>query len=439
MAAIRVPPANVLVDGKFFRLAGERFSLKGVTYGPFAPNGFREPFPSPGQAARDFVQIRALEANTLRVYEPPPRWLLDLAAEHQLRLFIDIPWSKHLCFLDSPSMKARAQEAVRDGVAACRQHPAVFAYSVVNEIPAEIVRWSGVPAVTAFIEELVAIAKETDPACLCTFASYPPTEYLLPQNLDFVCFNLFLHQRPALDRYLARLQMLADTRPLVIGECGIDALREGEARQAEILAWQVESTFRGGAAGLFLFSFTDDWHRGGRPIEDWAFGLTTRDRRPKPSFEGVRRQFHTAPRFPLPRCPKVSVVVACYNGEPTLALCLESLTLLRYPDYEVILVDDGSTDATPRIAEGFSTVRYVRQDHLGLSVARNTGIAAATGEVIAFTDADCRADADWLHFLVGELLDGRFVGVGGTTCCRRRIRGWRRRCWCLPAARPMSC
>jgi glycosyltransferase involved in cell wall biosynthesis len=109
----------------------------------------------------------------------------------------------------------------------------------------------------------------------------------------------------------------------------------------------------------------------------------------------------------------VSVVVACCNGERTLKVCLDSLLHLKYPNYEVILVDDGSTDATPTIAQEFPQVRCLRQSNYGLSVARNTGIAAATGEVVAFTDADCRADDDWLHYLISELLGRGDVGVGG--------------------------
>jgi glycosyltransferase involved in cell wall biosynthesis len=143
-------------------------------------------------------------------------------------------------------------------------------------------------------------------------------------------------------------------------------------------------------------------------------GLTTADRQPKESFRVVRKMFRAAPYFPLPRCPKVSVVVASYNGDRTLMACLDSLAKLNYPDYEIILVDDGSTDTTPQIASQHSQVRCFRHEtNLGLSVARNTGIAAAAGEIVAFLDADCRADEDWLYYLVGDLLDGEFAGMGG--------------------------
>ncbi|MFO7671912.1 MAG: glycosyltransferase family A protein, partial [Bacteroidales bacterium] len=135
-------------------------------------------------------------------------------------------------------------------------------------------------------------------------------------------------------------------------------------------------------------SFTDEWHRGGRAVEDWAFGLTTAQRRLKPAFGAVQGQFRQAPYYPLSRVPRVSVVVACHNGQRTLKACLDALGRLGYPDYEVLLVDDGSDDATAQIALGYPAVRTLRQDHHGLSVARNSGIAAATGEIIAFTDAD---------------------------------------------------
>jgi O-antigen biosynthesis protein len=404
---------RVSVDGKFFRLGARKFHLKGVTYGPFAPNAEGEMFASPDQSARDLKQINELGANVVRLYHLPPPWFLDKAAEQGLRVLIDIPWAKHLCFLDSKASRIDARRTVRAAVQAAKSHPAVFAYSVVNEISAEIVRWSGVARVQQFIDQLVDEAKSIDPECLCTFTSFPPTEFLQAESVDFVCFNVYLHQPASFEAYLARLQTIADAKPLVLGEFGMDSIREGESPKCEFLTWQIELACRAGLAGTVVFSFTDDWFRGGMQIEDWGFGLTTRDRQPKASFGAVQRQYQTAPYFSLPRTPKVSVVVATYNGARTLKACLESLSRLNYPDYEVILVDDGSRDQTPEIARAFPTVRYLRQSNQGLSAARNAGIQAAQGEIVAFTDDDCRADEDWLYYLVGGLLRGDFAGVGG--------------------------
>src|SRR5262249_43278535 len=128
---------RVRVDGKFFRLGEQKFYLKGLCYGPFAPNAQKEFYASPEQTRRAFAQIQLLGANLLRVYELPPAWFLDLAQEHGIKIFIDVPWNKHLCFLDSRKDQAQAREAVREAARATAAHPAVFAYSVVNEIPPE--------------------------------------------------------------------------------------------------------------------------------------------------------------------------------------------------------------------------------------------------------------------------------------------------------------
>jgi len=414
MAGSASSSARVSVDGKFFRLGEKKFFVKGVAYGPFAPNAQGHPFPMAEQAARDLDQVRELGANLVRVYTVPPRWLLDLAEACGLKLLVDIPWDKHTCFLDAPETRAAAREAVRRAVKVCAGHPAILAFSVANEIPPDVVRWSGGRAVAEFIDELAAEAKAADPQCLCTFTNFPPTEFLRPQSLDFLCFNVYLHDRQPFRNYLARLQMIAGDRPLVLGEFGLDTLREGEASQAELLPWQIEYAFRGGLAGAVAFTFTDDWFRDGQPVEDWAMGLTTRSRAPKPAFDAVRQAFASAPYFPLARIPRVSVIVASYNGAHTLPACLDSLERLNYPDYEVILVDDGSTDGTREIAAAHPNIRCIRHAaNYGLSVARNTGIEATTGEIVAFTDADCRADEDWLYYVVGDLLNSAFVGMGG--------------------------
>ena len=413
MTGSSLSSGRAVVDGKFFRVGSEKFHIKGVTYGPFAPDASGQTFGAAEKVVQDFKQIHELGANLLRVYYVPPRWFLDLAAEHALKILIDVPWPKHLCVFESYEIQKQAREAVRNAAEACKGHPAVFALSVVNEIPSEIVRWSGVARMAKLIDELIDEVRSIDASCLCTFASFPPTEYLAPKNIDFLCFNVYLHELRSFEKYLARLQMLADTKPLLLGECGIDSIREGEEQKCELLKTQIATACRAGLAGTVIYSFTDDWFRGGHQIEDWAFGLTTRNRQPKKSFFEVQRAYERAPHFPLPRAPKVSVVVASYNGGRTLETCLDSLRRLNYPDYEVILVDDGSTDNTPEIAQRYPAVRTVRQPNLGLSAARNTGIKAATGEIVAFTDSDCRADEDWLYYLVETMIRGQFVGIGG--------------------------
>lgn len=404
---------RVTVDGKFFRLGTEKFWFKGVTYGGFAPGPDGVHFPSRDRAAADFDLVRQLGANGLRLYHVPPLWLLDLAEERGLHVWVDVPWGKDRCFLEDRGLRRQAEDAVRQAVRDCGQHPALFAFSVANEIPADIVRWSGVRRMAAWLERLIDIGRAIQPDVLFTYASFPPTEFLHPRNTDFDCYNVFLHERSAFERYLVRLQLHATGKPLVLGEFGVDSLRMGEKVQAEMLAWQTELAFRLGVGGLVVFAFTDEWHRGGRAIDDWAFGLSDKERRLKPAFHSVQREFDQSPTALPPHCPPVSVVVACYNGERTLAACLQSLAHLHYPDYEVILVDDGSTDRTGEIGASFERVKVVRQDHLGLSAARNTGIAHARGEIIAFTDADCRADEDWLRYLVNDLVATGFAGIGG--------------------------
>src|SRR5258707_15539186 len=104
---------RVRVDGKFFRLGAEKFYVKGVSYGPFALSADRDHFPSASETRSDFQLIRELGANVVRIYYPPPRWFLDLASEHGLKIIIDIPWEKNRCFLDSMKLKTAAREAVQ--------------------------------------------------------------------------------------------------------------------------------------------------------------------------------------------------------------------------------------------------------------------------------------------------------------------------------------
>ncbi|MGE0454981.1 MAG: glycosyltransferase [Vicinamibacteria bacterium] len=405
---------RVRTDGKFLRLGDQKFWVKGVTYGPFRPQASGVHLPETHRIDADFRQLRELGANTLRVYHVPPRWFLDMAAAHELKVLVDVPWSKHRCFLDSRADRETGREAVRQAARSCRDHEALLALSVVNELPPDVVRWSGTEKVERFVEELVEIAKQEDPRGLVTFANFPPTEYLHPRTVDFYSFNVYLHRRDRFRAYLQRLQNQSDEKPLLLGEYGIDSIRNGEQGQAEMVGMHLEEVFRCGLVGSCVFSFTDEWFTGGHPIEDWAFGLVRADRSPKPAFHRVGQIFRAESPLPkLRRSPRVSVVVCSYNGSKTLDGCLSSLRRLNYPDYEVVVIDDGSTDKVPEICARHDFIRYFRQPNKGLSAARNQGMELANGEVIAYTDDDCFADEDWLYFLVSKLVDSDASGVGG--------------------------
>jgi glycosyltransferase involved in cell wall biosynthesis len=402
-------------DGKFFRLGNDKFFVKGVTYGPFAPNEDGDLFPSREQTRRDFRLMLELGANTLRVYHNPPRWLLDMAQEMGLKVFLDVAWPKNMVFIDDEDLKRQARDAVRKAAHDCGNHPAIFAISVVNEIPADVVRYVGHTRIAEFVDELVGIVKRECADCLVTFANYPTTEYLQPRDVDFVCFNVYLHNEQAFRNYLARLQNIAGDKPLMLGEYGIDTLKEhSEAGQAEILSRHVHAVFEEGCVGTFVFSFTDDWYTNGWQIEDWAFGLTRRDRSKKPSFDAVREVFAKVPQTAPEKLPKVSVIICSYNGASTTESCLRSMEKIRYPgEFEVVFVDDGSTDNTQEILKQFPWVRNIKQKNMGLSYARNVGLAAAEGEVVVYTDSDCEADEDWLYYLVLALVRSNHTGMGG--------------------------
>jgi len=87
----------------------------------------------------------------------------------------------------------------------------------------------------------------------------------------------------------------------------------------------------------------------------------------------------------------VSVVIPTYNYGRFLGAAIESALGQSYPPLEIIVVDDGSTDDTPDVAARYAgKIRYVRKENAGVSAARNTGVAHATGDLVAFLDADDR-------------------------------------------------
>ncbi|MCI8513478.1 MAG: glycosyltransferase [Lachnospiraceae bacterium] len=113
----------------------------------------------------------------------------------------------------------------------------------------------------------------------------------------------------------------------------------------------------------------------------------------------------------------LSVIVPIFNGERFLEACLNSLKSQRYPDMEILMVDDGSVDKSPEICKRFavsdSRFVYLQKENGGVSSARNLGLEKAAGEWIAFLDADDRVEPELYARLAGMLEEGADLAVCG--------------------------
>ncbi len=121
----------------------------------------------------------------------------------------------------------------------------------------------------------------------------------------------------------------------------------------------------------------------------------------------------TRRRGSIERCPKISVIVPAYNEEKTIEKCLQSLTRLDYPNYEVIVVDDGSTDGTLKEVEKFRSnrVKVFHQENMGKANALNRGIRESEGEIIVTVDADTILSEDSLKHLCIRFVEKPKVGA----------------------------
>jgi cellulose synthase/poly-beta-1,6-N-acetylglucosamine synthase-like glycosyltransferase len=119
---------------------------------------------------------------------------------------------------------------------------------------------------------------------------------------------------------------------------------------------------------------------------------------------------------------KISIVIPAHNAGQTIQRCLDGLECQTVPRdfYEIIVVDDGSSDNTYAQVMTYKNVRLFKQQYSGPSAARNLGIQHARGEIVLFTDADCVPVQDWIECMVAPFQEEEVVGVKGTYLTRQR-------------------
>ncbi len=115
----------------------------------------------------------------------------------------------------------------------------------------------------------------------------------------------------------------------------------------------------------------------------------------------------------MPAQERITIIVPVYNGAATLAGCLDAVYASRYPDFEVIVVDDGSKDATRLVASRYPCQVLALPQNQGAACAKNEGAQAATGQILFFTDADVRIQPQTLGWVAEDLRDPTVTGVVG--------------------------
>ena len=411
---------RVAVDGKQFRLGDARFRFRGVTYGTFRARTDGMRYPDRDTVKLDFAAMEAAGFTVVRTYTPPAEDVVELAADSGLRLLAGVFYADWRYLVGASRRQRRrvvheARAEVRATARRLAGNDQILALSLGNEVPADVLRWVGTGEIARVIDELADVVRNEDPDCLVTYGNYPTAEYLPLENLDFLTFNVFLERPADFRKYLTRLHHLAGDRPVVLGEVGIDAglTPEGERGQAETLDWQLSTAVERGIAGTCVFSWTDEWCVGDVDVTDWHFGLTRHDRSPRPAL-AVAESWNGRSVADLDApWPSMSVVICAYNATSTLDECLQATCALDYPDLDILVVDDGSTDDTADIARRYPRVRLLAVPHGGLSIARNAGMREARGDLVVYLDSDAYPTPEWLYYLALGL-DGPTVGgVGG--------------------------
>jgi glycosyltransferase involved in cell wall biosynthesis len=364
--------------------------------------------------------MRAAGFTVLRTYTLPTEDLLEAASNNGLRVLAGVfyPDWRYLLGGSRRANRRVAREAHREVRSAARRFAGderLLGLSLGNEVPADVLRWHGSETVANTLRGLVEVVREEDPGRLVTYANYPTAEYLPLESFDFLMFNVFLERREDFRRYLTKLHHLAGDRPLVLGEVGLPAGdgSDGEQHQAEVIDWQLEVAIERGLAGTCVFSWTDEWWVGGAQVTGWGFGLTREDRSSRPALETASRWNARTVRDLDFEWPAMSVVICAHNAAQTIDECLRHTCALDYPQLEILVVDDGSTDETAEIVRRHSRARLVQIEHGGLAVARNEGFDAATGELIAYLDSDAYPTPEWPYFLALSFDSSDVGGAGG--------------------------
>jgi len=379
--------SSVNGHGKFFSRAGKKFFLKAMRLEVANElPGFEQKL----QLRVRLDQLRDARTTGLVVSHTRAADVLDLAEQAGLTVLVEIAVSPTE-MITSAGYRAIASEVTRTA-SSMRNHPAVAGYIVDCPAGADWLRMQGLPRVQRRLGRLLEVIRRSDPNRLVAIHHRPATRGLILHTEDFIYSSVPPLTLGELKSYVVNLHDVADVRPVVV------EFDQSTPEQDDL----VGCAFALGAAGVVAPPI----QRNATPDQLQLRAITAGEVLPFLTLNG------TCPPA-LREAPMVSVVICAYNAERTMRACMESLATLEYPNFEVIVVDDGSRDRTAEIAKDYPKARLIRQPNKGLSVARNVGLYAARGEYVAYTDSDCVVDPHWLTLMIGAMVENKFEACGG--------------------------
>jgi glycosyltransferase involved in cell wall biosynthesis len=377
----------ITAEAKFFSRSGQKFFFKAMR---LPEVGASLDFDHKLALRRRLEELKLAHTTGLILTEAQSQPVLDIAAQAGMAAMLELSIAPADLF-DRRRWSA-AVSRVAHAAAIFRGHRALCAYLIDCPISQDELRAAGLMKVRAMMRELLRAIRLRDAHAMVALKHRPATRALSMLEEDFLYAELPALEPAELRDFITSLHNIAEARPVVV------EFREASPGQDEAVAM----AFGTGAAGVVAPPV---------PVpasHDW---LGIRMLRAAELMPFMTLNGACPPGAPL--TPMVSVVICAYNAERTMRQCLDSLTRLVYPNYEVVIVDDGSCDRTAEISMEFPQFRLIRQPNKGLGVARNVGAHAARGEIIAYTDSDCVVDPHWLTLMVRAMRDGGFDGCGG--------------------------
>ncbi len=381
---------TVAAHAKFFSRSGRKFFLTATRLDGF---GTTLDFNEKLKLRRRLEAFKAAHTTGLILTEGQSQPALDVVAAAGMVAIVDLAIESD--DLVNPSRFAELVSRVAHAGNVYRSHPGLLGYLI-----------DGSPEADSLPESACHLAEKTIRRRLCTLVrmlkQHAPNALVAIKHQqaslapplveeDFLYCSTACLEKHELRPWIQSLHRLAGARPVVI------EFAQASSGQDEAVA----EAFGAGAAGVVAQSVP------AAPSRDWL-GIRMLCPAETMPFAALDRLGPPQPRS----CPLVSVVVCALKQHPTMARCLRSLNRLAYPNFEVIIVAGGGSDSVSEVAAEFPQFRVIRRSNQGLGAARNAGVNAARGEIVAFVEPDFAVDSDWLTYMVRAMQEGQL-----DACC----------------------